>query len=448
VIVLFEERIREAAISFLKLSEEKVIRIYSQYDADGISSAAIFSKFLIRLGRNFELRFFKQLNSKVLNNIDTNNKFLVFLDMGSGQLEILKDVIKDGNTLIIDHHEPSNFHLENLIHVNPHLFSDNIDPEDYCTSIIVYLFTLCIDRKNEDLIEYMIYGAIGDRKEESKVLRELIERYGSNRIIVEKGLKMYGRNKPLHKALAYNLELFLPGVFDNEFAAIEFLEELGIKVKNNIEWRTLESLSEEEIKKIVDRLVLYYQDPKEIIGDNFFIVNKDSYFSDVREVVSMINASSRLGFIDEAFRFCIGDKLINEKIVKNFEEYRKRLSKYFELIDEKGLLNKENSIFLFSDKEIPDSFIGVLVSMISAREKNKPVIGIGYDKEINMFKVSARNNSNKNINLRNILLTVVKEIGGEAGGHKDAAGAYIPVGKEKEFIERVDKLIGEWNGKG
>jgi len=42
---------------------------------------------------------------------------------------------------------------------------------------------------------------------------------------------------------------------------------------------------------------------------------------------------------------------------------------------------------------------------------------------------------------------LAKELGGEAGGHKDAAGAYIPVEKEKEFIDKVNSLIGEMNAK-
>lgn len=445
MIFLFFEKIKEAAKLFLDLSEGKIIRIYSQYDPDGISSSAILSKCLLRLGKKFELRFLKQLNSKVKNKIDCEKKFIVFLDMGSGHLNILKDIIEKNTVMIIDHHEIVEFENKNLIHINPHLYKE-VNPEDFCTSILTFLFSIALDEKNEDLIEYAIYGAIGDRKEESKIFKELVEKYGVNKIVIEKGLKIYGRNRPIHKALAYNFEVFLPEFFGNELAAIEFLRELGIETKSGLEWKTLENLSEDEIKRIVDRLIFYYKDPKEIIGDNFLLINKDSMFSDVREVVSMINASSRLGFPDIAFRFCLEDRKVFDAVVKNFEEYRKVLGFYLNVINGGKVVEKENVVFIFDGKEIPDNLVGVLVSMYSFIQKNKPIVGIGYDKEINMFKVSARNNSNKNINLRDILLIVANEIGGEAGGHKDAAGAYIPIGKEEEFMEKLNKIIGELNG--
>ncbi|MEM0333275.1 MAG: DHH family phosphoesterase, partial [Candidatus Aenigmatarchaeota archaeon] len=446
VIILFSDKINEAAKLLLTLSEGKVIRIYSQYDPDGISSAAILSKCLIRLGKKFELRFFKQLNSKSKSYIDTDGKLIVFLDMGSGHLNILKDIIEKNKVFIIDHHEMTEFNSENLIHINPHQFKDEVNPEDYCTSILTFLFAISLDEKNQDLIEFMIYGAIGDRKEDSKIFRELIEKYGRDRILVEKGLKIYGRKKPIHKALAYNSDLFIPEIFGNELAAIQFLRDLGIEVKSGLEWKTLDSLSDNDIRKIVDKLIFYYKNPKDIVGDNFIIVNKDEFFSDVREVVSIINANSRLGFTDFAFRFCLEDRNIFDRAIKNFEEYRKILSFYMSTLNNGKIIEKNNSVFIFDNKEIPDSFVGVLVSMYSFLQRDKPVIGIGYDKEIDMFKVSARNNSNKNINLRNILLTAANEIGGEAGGHKDAAGAYIPVEKIYEFIDRIDKLIGEFNG--
>jgi RecJ-like exonuclease len=34
-------------------------------------------------------------------------------------------------------------------------------------------------------------------------------------------------------------------------------------------------------------------------------------------------------------------------------------------------------------------------------------------------------------------------VGGWGGGHKYAAGAFIPKGKEKEFIDAVNNLLGE-----
>jgi RecJ-like exonuclease len=36
-----------------------------------------------------------------------------------------------------------------------------------------------------------------------------------------------------------------------------------------------------------------------------------------------------------------------------------------------------------------------------------------------------------------------RSVGGDGGGHDVAAGATIPSGTEREFIERADELVGD-----
>ncbi|MEM5815083.1 MAG: DHH family phosphoesterase, partial [Candidatus Aenigmatarchaeota archaeon] len=299
---------------------------------------------------------------------------------------------------------------------------------------------------NEDLVEYMIYGAIGDRKENSQVFKELLKKYNNGKIVVDFGLKFYGRNKPIHKAIAYSFSPLIPNISGNELAAIEFLREIGIETKNGNEWRTVDSLSEMEIRKIVDGLLSYSVNPEDILGENFSVISREGSFSDVREIASIINACSRLGRIEDGFRFCLGDHKVLNSVEDILEDYRKKLSELIEKIEREYIIEKESIIFIIS-REIPDTLIGVLVSMVSEIKKDKVVFGIGLDEEIGMLKISARSVKNKNINLRNLLVSIVEELGGEAGGHKNAAGAYIPIGKEKDFMEKIEKIFSDKNGK-
>jgi RecJ-like exonuclease len=39
--------------------------------------------------------------------------------------------------------------------------------------------------------------------------------------------------------------------------------------------------------------------------------------------------------------------------------------------------------------------------------------------------------------------TAAQSVGGTGGGHTIASGATIPKGKEKVFIEKADKIVGE-----
>ena len=55
------------------------------------------------------------------------------------------------------------------------------------------------------------------------------------------------------------------------------------------------------------------------------------------------------------------------------------------------------------------------------------------------IKISARNVGRKGRNVRQVLDSIVKKIGGEVGGHEFAAGCTISQDKEKDFIEALKK---------
>ena len=66
--------------------------------------------------------------------------------------------------------------------------------------------------------------------------------------------------------------------------------------------------------------------------------------------------------------------------------------------------------------------------------------------DINLTKVSMRTNERvveKGVDLQQALSNASAEYGGGGGGHKIAAGAYIPKTAEKEFLERVNRILGE-----
>jgi RecJ-like exonuclease len=451
---LLIDEIERVAKIFKEIIKKKHIRIYAQFDSDGITSASILVTTLLREGCNFELRILKQLNSKTVNDITfSNSDFLIFLDMGSGQINILKGIIEKTNVLIIDHHEPIRYEHPNLFHLNPILFGEN--PEKYSTSLLVFMFSKFVNPKNIDQIDLAIVGAVGDRRDEGiKVgaMKEILEEAENLGFInVIKDLKFFGWDKPLFKVLAYSIDPFIPSIYGNEAAAMQFLQDLGIRVKEYERWRTLKDLTSEEKAKIADGIIkekLGFIEPSEVFGEIFLLQRKPEFLRDSREFSLLINACSRLGKSELALRLCLGDYSVYNEILKILEEYRKQIAKSISLIENGRIVEKENGIFIIGGREIPDALIGTITSLLlNSKDPTKPIFGLAYDATTGMIKVSARK-KNGNINLREILVNVVKEIGGEAGGHKDAAGGYIPVGMEQEFIERINKMIGEMNAKG
>jgi len=109
--------------------------LVSHYDADGIASCAIISDLLNFFGKNYEFKILRQLDSTTIETIKTiaaNRACVIFTDMGSGQIELIKKNFSDKKIFIIDHHLPSpeylkteiEFESENLkiYHLNPHIF--------------------------------------------------------------------------------------------------------------------------------------------------------------------------------------------------------------------------------------------------------------------------------------------------------------------------------------
>jgi RecJ-like exonuclease len=454
VISLFLKEIERVARISRELVRKKHVRIYAQYDADGITSASIIAKFLLREGCNFELRVLKQLNSNSVKEIVYgDDDFLIFLDMGSGQIDLLKDIIEKINVLIIDHHEPIKYEHPNLFHINPLLFGE--DPEKYSTSLLSLMFVRYINPKNIDQIDIAIVGAIGDRREEgikAGALNEVLEMAKELGFVsVSKDLKIFGSNRPLFKTIAYSFDPLIPSIYGNEAAAIQFLQDLGISVKKGETWRTLNDLTSEEKARIADGIIREKKgviDFYELFCEVFTLSKRPEFIKDSREFSVIINACSRMGESDLAIRLCLGDYSVYPKAIEKVEEYRKKIAESISLIENGRIIEKDNGIFIIGGKDIPDYLIGVITSIIlSSRKPNKPVFGLAYDNMVNMIKISARKQSGDNINLREILVNVAKDLGGEAGGHKDAAGAYIPVWKENEFIEKVNRLIGVKNAK-
>jgi nanoRNase/pAp phosphatase (c-di-AMP/oligoRNAs hydrolase) len=69
------------------------------------------------------------------------------------------------------------------------------------------------------------------------------------------------------------------------------------------------------------------------------------------------------------------------------------------------------------------------------------LVGLAY--RDNKIKVSARlcGRKNKQVNLQRLLDAVIKMVGGECGGHAQAAGCLVPKEKEEAFINVLKKEI-------
>jgi len=97
--------------------------------------------------------------------------------------------------------------------------------------------------------------------------------------------------------------------------------------------------------------------------------------------------------------------------------------------------------YFYSDS----SSLGGVVAGIAINyifDEKKPLFSIARKED--EIHVSGRGNQmlvEKGLDLGIAMKNVASDIGGFGGGHKIAAGATIAIDKEKEFLQKVDKIL-------
>lgn len=448
---MFFEEIDSVAKIVKSLIKEKNVKIFSHHDADGLTSASIMVRSLMREGANFEMRVLKQLTDKEIERIDVSeNDLMIFLDLGSGQVENMRHILETTQVLILDHHDPIRKEHMNLMHINPLLFGE----DEISGSMVVYLFVKALNRKNTDLIDLAVVGAIGDVMDNNWKLeglgRKILEEAETlGKVSITNGLRLYGRNsRPIHKSLEYSSETVVPGVTGSESSAVQFLSDLGIPLKYEDEWRKLSDLTKDEQKKlagaiIVERLKNGLSGAEDVFGEIYSINGRPKEIADAREFATLLNACGRRGEFEIAVRLCLGDLTAIKDSWDVMQEYRRSIGKGLSWMGNGNIDEREKVVVIDGRSTIDDAIIGTLVSIAlnSGRvDGTKPVVGFA-DAEDEKVKISARISRDLSFNLRDIIVESVAHVGGEAGGHPYAAGGLIDSSKKGEFIKALeDKL--------
>lgn len=457
--MFFKEVIRVSKIIKPILAEKKV-RIFSHYDTDGLSSAAILIKMLVRAGAYFELRILKQLTSRTVKDVNTrSDEFIIFSDLGSGQLNALKEtgVLDETQILVLDHHEPVDFEHPNLFHLNPLVFGE----EEVSSSVICYLLAKNFDAVNSDSIDLAILGAVGDMQDEKwefrgEMRKVLGEAENLGKVSITRGLRLYGRNnRPIHKSLEYSFDPIIPNITGSESHAAQFLSDLDIPLQESGEWRRLSDLTEEEEKRlvtaiIVERLKYIHKEAADVFGEIYTFLGWPEDLQDSREFATLVNACGRFDKAVVGIRLCLGDLTAIKDSWSVMDEYRKKISDAINwLRDGNGTERMDKAIYIFGGNRIPESIIGTITSIalnsnvIEGAGDEKPLIGFA-DSDEGYVKISARAQRNLSLNLRNIISDAARAVGGEGGGHQFAAGGLIRKEKQKEFINKIEGILSEY----
>ncbi|MBI2655828.1 DHH family phosphoesterase [Candidatus Woesearchaeota archaeon] len=459
----FSESLRKAAESFRQIDKKEAIRLVSHLDADGISAASIMVKLLSAENRKYSVSIVQQLNLAVITQLASEpyNCF-VFTDIGSGLIDEIKEHLKGKKVFILDHHSIANEDYGDIVFVNPHL--QGIDGgKEISGAGVVFKFACAVDPAMEEMAHIAIIGAVGDLQEQNGFMqlnKEILDvAVRKNKIKVDIGLRIFGsQTKPLHKALEYCTDPYIPGVSGSESGAIQFLYQIGIDPKNGNGWKKIVHLDQEDMKKLVTGVImkrLSESRPDDVLGNVYILPHEDeeSPTRDAKEFATLLNACGRLGKASYGIGACMGDKKIKQQAIRSLGDYKKEIVKALNWYNENKFSDDifwgNNFVIINAKDNVMSTMIGTLASILSKSNvmtNNTFILSMAQALEGNT-KISLRttNNINGALDLRRIIEEIIGGIGNsESGGHQNAAGAVIPTDKENEFFEAAKEILGKY----
>ena len=186
-----DKHIKEGVKRFNSIDKKETIRIISHLDTDGICSAAILTKAMIRERRKFSVTFINYPSKGfILSLTNEPSKHYMFLDLGTSHLKEIKKFLKEKDVYILDHHstrikKPD----DEIVHINPNMFGIE-GSKEISGAGVAYLFSKAMNPKNADLAYLGILGAIGDSQENNGFLGKnneiLKDALDSKKISIEK----------------------------------------------------------------------------------------------------------------------------------------------------------------------------------------------------------------------------------------------------------------------
>lgn len=431
---------------------EGAIRVVSHIDSDGLSSAAIITKTLKLNDQKFWLNTVKQLDDDFIGQIEKQAekkqfKAVLFLDLGAGKMEKIAGISKHVKVFVIDHH----------------LFSENIPETENLTiihSIDLCASALCYNLAKElgagkELAQLAIVGMIGDIQAISKANISVLNEAEEGGMKIKKSLFFFSATRPLHKSLELGSDIYIPGVTGNAVGAIKMLREAGIELKSQAKakaggWRSLVDLDDEEVSRLITSIALRMNDDNCKIVANKYLIKLSERLWDGNEISTMLNACGRLGRSSLGISFLLGSKDARDELDTVYSEYRHHLIKALKWVESVKKIQGSAYLIVNAKNEIKDTMIGTVMSILS-RSYLYPagtiLVGLAH-RDDGKVKISARiaksdrgSDGEGSANLNNLLSSIVKNIGGEVGGHVGAAGALIPMDKENEFIDLLQREL-------
>jgi RecJ-like exonuclease len=438
------------------------VTIISHIDADGIACEAILSQAISRQEIPVRSVFVRQLEPLTMPQVPADSSLKIFSDLGAGQQNLMLDRgFSEKEVLIIDHHVSQPVEGCSYTQVNclPYGYTR------MSAAGVSYLVGKELDSANTDLAGLAVIGNVGDMMAREKCglvgpARDIIVEDGVRHGSVEvrkKDLNCYGTaTRPLYLSLAYNDDPFIKGISNNPEGARQFLKRLGIRQQApDGRWFVWEEIPVEDKRTIVsalaEQLIANGEKVNRLLAETygFPLETPRTPLRNAQEYATLLNACGRWSKPQVGGAILRGDRGSAYREAEHMlNNHRSILRDLLQFIVDTGVKELENLQWLHVGGRYPDTIVGIGAGMaLSKLNSSKPIlIMCEVPEDRNLTKVSMRTNERvveRGIDLQQALSKASGEYGGGGGGHKIAAGAYIPRTAEQEFVIRVNRILGE-----
>jgi RecJ-like exonuclease len=275
----------------------------------------------------------------------------------------------------------------------------------------------------------------------------------------ETDLILYGREtRPIHKALAFTTNPFLPGLSGEEDKCLELLSSAGIPLEIEGRWRTVADLSLEEKQNLLTKIIEHIASlgfpgkvALNLIGTSYTLLREQTgtRLRDAREFASLLNACGRMRKPAIAISICLGQRdAILDDVQQLVGEYRQTLAKYVEWLSQARdrIVELKVTYVVHGQGIVDENMTGAISSMVSSAGilgTDKALIVLARTSS-GKIRASARAPKvliEKHVNLDLAMRVAAEKSSGIGGGHDVAAGAEIPEDKLEEFLRTVDQTI-------
>ena len=451
----FENDLRRAADT---LCDAEAVTIISHIDADGISTEAILAQALAREQKPVESVFVRQLEPMAMRHVPKDDSLKVFTDLGAGQQTLIEaHGLRADEVLILDHHvrQPCST-------AYPQVNCLDHGVTRLSAAGIAYLVAKAIDPANTDLAKLAVVGNVGDMMAREncglvgparEIVRDGVE-YG-NIVVQERDLNCYGTStRPVHVCLGYCDDPYIDGISNSRNDALRFLERLGVALKNpGGGWLVWEELPFEDRRRIVSalaqQLIAHGRETDRLLAETYRFPGEPERtpLRNAAEYATLLNACGRWAKPRVGSSICRGDHGDAYRDAEHMlAHHRSVIRDLLQYILEAGVTELSHLQYIHTGDRFPDTIVGIGAGMALSKlnwQKPMMVLAAMVD-EPEVTKVSMRTNEwalARGVDLQKALVEAAAGVGGAGGGHRIAAGAFIPRDTEEEFVDSVNRIL-------